>query len=152
MAQPILRRASGQLLLALVAVSLLGTNLAWAQSKPFVPPITPTFSEAVAFDTSPPLRALGHIAPPLSYYPNGLLEIRPEGGPMATSRWHSGDAARQSWKGTLSVPSTLANFEGLSNHDNFDVLGFRVNPPDSDGTVGPNHYVEEINLVFAIYD
>ena len=152
MAQPILRRASGQLLLVLIAVSLVATNLAWAQSKPSVPPITPTFSDAVAFDVSPPLHGLGRVAPQFSYFGTSLFEIRPERGPMATARGHSGDGVRQSWKGALSIPSTGANFEGLSNHDNFDVLGFRVNPPDSNGAVGPNHYVEEINLVFAIYD
>ena len=44
-----------------------------------------------------------------------------------------------------------SNFEGLSNQDNFNVFGFRVNPPDPVGDVGPNHYVEMINLVFAVY-
>jgi hypothetical protein len=46
----------------------------------------------------------------------------------------------------------LANFDGLSNLDNFNVLGGRVNPPDPVGDVGPNHYVEMINLVFGVYD
>jgi len=40
----------------------------------------------------------------------------------------------------------------LSNQDNFNIFGFRVNPPDPNGEVGPNHYVEMINLVFAVYD
>ena len=31
------------------------------------------------------------------------------------------------------------------------MFGFRVNPPDPVGDVGPNHYVEMINLVFAVY-
>jgi hypothetical protein len=133
-------------------VFLLGASLA-AQSTSSVPSIAPTFSEAVAFDVSPPLRTLGRVMAPFPSYRNGLFEIRPEFGPMAKGHGpHSGDGALQLWKGGLSIPSTGANFEGLSNHDNFDVLGFRVNPPDSDGTVGPNHYVEEINLVFAIYD
>ena len=44
------------------------------------------------------------------------------------------------------------NFEGLSNQDNFDIFGFRVNPPDPVGDVGPNHYVEMVNLVFGVYD
>jgi hypothetical protein len=46
----------------------------------------------------------------------------------------------------------LLTFEGLSNQDNFNIFGFRVNPPDPNGDVGPNHYVEMINLVFAVYD
>ena len=40
----------------------------------------------------------------------------------------------------------------MSNQDNFNVFGFRVNPPDPNGEVGPNNYVEMINLVFAVYD
>ena len=38
------------------------------------------------------------------------------------------------------------------NQDNFNVFGCRVNPPDPVGDVGPNHYVEMINLVFGVYD
>ena len=52
-------------------------------------------------------------------------------------------------RGAISSPTQ--NFEGLSNQDNFNIFGFRVNPPDPVGDVGPNHYVEMINLVFAVY-
>jgi len=31
-------------------------------------------------------------------------------------------------------------------------FGFRVNPPDPVGAVGQEHYVEMINLLFAVYD
>jgi hypothetical protein len=40
----------------------------------------------------------------------------------------------------------------MSNQDNFNVFGFRVNPPDPNGEVGRNYFVEMINLVFAVYD
>jgi hypothetical protein len=40
----------------------------------------------------------------------------------------------------------------MSNQDNFNIFGFRVNPPDPNGDVGPNHYVEMINLVYAVFD
>jgi hypothetical protein len=46
----------------------------------------------------------------------------------------------------------FASFDGLSNDDNFNIFGFRVNPPDPAGAVGPNHYVQMLNLVFAVYD
>ena len=51
-----------------------------------------------------------------------------------------------------TIPGTIANFEGISNQDNFNLFGFRVNPPDPNGDVGPNHYVEMVNLAFAVYD
>ncbi len=65
---------------------------------------------------------------------------------------YSGDGALQGAR-TLqqAIPAPLVNFEGLSNQDNFNVYGGRVNPPDPNGDVGPNHYVEMVNLVFAVY-
>jgi hypothetical protein len=50
------------------------------------------------------------------------------------------------------IEAPMANFEGISNQDNFNLFGFRVNPPDPVGDVGPNHYVEMVNLAFAVYD
>lgn len=46
------------------------------------------------------------------------------------------------------VPST---FEGLSSGDNERVVGYRVSPADPVGDVGPNHYVQMVNLVLAVY-
>jgi hypothetical protein len=54
--------------------------------------------------------------------------------------------------GAPEIPAPLLTFEGVSNEDNFNLFGFRVAPPDPVGDVGPNHYVEMINLVFAVYD
>ena len=51
-----------------------------------------------------------------------------------------------------SIPNPLLTFEGISNQDNFNIFGFRVNPPDPVGDVGPNHYVEMVNLAYAVYD
>jgi hypothetical protein len=50
------------------------------------------------------------------------------------------------------TPQPLRNFEGLSDDDNAAVIGGRVVPPDTEGDVGPSHYVQWINLIFAIYD
>src|SRR5260370_36201014 len=114
-------------------------------------PLIPKFSGAVAFDVSPALRDL--VPSPKRFAPSStVLEVRPERGPVARSKGHSGDAALQALSPAVAIPSPLANFEGLSNQDNFNVFGFRVNPPDPNGEVGPNHYVEIINLVFAVFD
>lgn len=51
-----------------------------------------------------------------------------------------------------ALPGPLISFDGLSNQDNFNIFGGRVNPPDPVGAAGPNHYVEMINIVFAVYD
>ena len=124
----------------------------------------PTFSEAVAFDTIPDLRDLVASASPraaMSASATVLVEVRPDRGPVAADRGYGGDAALQQAGATrtaintlapTAIPAPMANFEGLSNQDNFNMFGFRVNPPDPVGDVGPNHYVEMINLVFGVYD
>ncbi len=51
------------------------------------------------------------------------------------------------------APTTISGgFPGASNDDNNAVLGIRIAPPDTDGTVGPNHFVQMINLLTTIYD
>jgi hypothetical protein len=114
-------------------------------------PLTPKFSAAVAFDVSPALRDL--VPSPKRFAASStVLEVRPERGPKTRSEGYSGDAALQPLSPAIAIPSPLVNFEGLSNQDNFNIFGFRVNPPDPNGEVGRNHYVEIINLVFAVYD
>ena len=51
-----------------------------------------------------------------------------------------------------SALQAILSFDGLSNADNSTVIGGRVAPPDTDGAVGPNHYVQMVNLIFAVYD
>ena len=109
----------------------------------------PKFTQAAAFDVSRPLRELAKTAPS-SKGKGG--EVRPDRGPAVADRGHSKDGAIQREAAPAAIPAPLANFEGMSNQDNFDVFGFRVNPPDPVGDVGPNHYVEMVNLVFAVYD
>src|SRR5436853_3892832 len=148
-------RIMAAILLVMAAAALVflaASPPAAAQQTARPQPLTPTFSKAVAFDVSPALRSLPlakkHVADP-----SKLLEIRPERGPRAQSKgYKSGDAALQALSPAVAIPSPLANFEGLSNLDNFNIFGFRVNPPDPNGEVGPNHFVEMINLVFAVYD
>src|SRR5436190_13253611 len=128
-----------------------------AQPRPGTHPQTPKFSKAVAFDVSPAVRSMPRIARPRTYAPDTVLEMRPERGesegPIAhRAKNRSPDGALQLFKPTPSIPAPLLTFEGMSNQDNFNIFGFRVNPPDPNGEVGPNNYVEMINLVFAVYD
>jgi hypothetical protein len=145
------RRDVRRHLLAPILVALLvGAAAPGASARePGTGVAKPRFSDNVAFDVSPPLSVLAKRAEA-----PGQALLRPErGAPGAgearTSR--QGDDALQSDVTVSTIPGTLANFEGLSNQDNFNVFGFRVNPPDPVGDVGPNHYVEMVNLVFAIY-
>ena len=62
------------------------------------------------------------------------------------------DGALQLLNPAPNIPAPLLTFEGASNQDNFNTFGFRVNPPDPNGEVGRNNFVEMINLVFTVYD
>jgi len=151
-------RVLAAILLVLAAAALVFLALSPpASAQPSVgrQHLTPTFSKAVAFDLSPALRNLPRAARPSVFDPNKVIEVRPEGeseGPEVHSKGYSGDAALQALSPAIAIPSPLANFEGLSNQDNFNIFGFRVNPPDPNGEVGRNHYVEMVNLLFAVYD
>src|SRR6266403_2729468 len=153
-------RILAAVLLVLTAAALVFLAIsppAVAQPRPHTPALTPKFSKAVAFDVSPAVRSMPRIARPRTYAPDTVLEMRPERGesegPIAhRAKNRSPDGALQLFKPTPSIPAPLLTFEGMSNQDNFNVFGFRVNPPDPNGEVGPNNYVEMINLVFAVYD
>jgi hypothetical protein len=88
--------------------------------------------------------------------PNKVVEVRAERGPEGPEahevKGHTADGVLQPFSPAPTIPAPLLTFEGLSNQDNFNVFGFRVNPPDPNGEIGPNHYVEIINLVFGVYD
>src|SRR5881392_388321 len=49
------------------------------------------------------------------------------------------------WRPTPNMPGPLFTFEGIG-----DTCGCQ--PSDSEGDVGPNHYIEAINETFDIYD
>ena len=110
----------------------------------------PRITWDTAHDVSPPLRVLAanRVAPDAED-PADELDLGPRAG---ADSGYSGDGALQSALLPATIPSTQQNFEGLSNEDNFNIFGFRVNPPDPVGEVGPNNYVEMTNLTFAVYD
>ena len=61
------------------------------------------------------------------------------------------DAAVQSRFG-LSLPQPLLQFDGGSDDANAEVAGLRVVPPDTEGDVGPGHYVQFVNDIATIFD
>ena len=50
------------------------------------------------------------------------------------------------------MPATSLSFDGISSNDNFAAYGFRVLPPDTNGDVGMEHYVQSVNSLTRIYD
>ncbi len=105
----------------------------------------PLVRSALKHDKSPALKTMkpAHVAQgkqkiapvPLLPVPHGKLN----------SAAKSGSADVQKSVVTNNMPSTLQNFEGVGNLNG-------VLPPDTQGAVGPNNYVQMINLSFAVYD
>ncbi|UCE61718.1 MAG: hypothetical protein JSU63_08210, partial [Phycisphaerales bacterium] len=61
----------------------------------------------------------------------------------------SSSAQRVRPSGTrATAPTLITSFQGVIRGD----AGSFSRPPDTDGAVGPNHYVETVNRVFAVYD
>lgn len=100
------------------------------------------------FDVSPPLRDVKPVEPKLApprAIVNRTLPKLAKGGT-------GDDRTVQTNPGSGDMPAPLLSFEGLSNANNQTVVGTMITPPDTQGDVGPNHYFQWINLVFAIYD
>ncbi len=150
-----LRLAGGLALLIGLLAAVMGAGAAkssvgFSQTAQAAADPKPRITWDTAHDVSPPLRVLAanRVAPDAED-PADELDL----GPMAgADSGYSADGALQSALLPATIPSTQQNFEGLSNQDNFNIFGFRVNPPDPVGEVGPNNYVEMANLTFAVYD
>ena len=76
-------------------------------------------------------------------------------GAVPADRGFAGDAAVQgsaaARAGIEAVSAPLVNFEGIAGADNIPILGGIPIPPDPDGDVGPNHYVQMVNTAWAVY-
>lgn len=112
----------------------------------------PVVITALKNDETPPLKTMPVIKPTQSKPDPDLNELRligsrangpkakpPANAPLIDPALQSSDAIT-----SLSIPSPLQNFDGVTN-----VNG--VLPPDTNGDVGPNNYVQWVNLSFAIY-
>ena len=108
----------------------------------------PMVIEAFAHGITPPLRDLKNL-PPKAGQPLEIPMLRRN---LQAIQVDSTDGVVQDFLGSEPMPAPIENFEGLSNADNEAVHGFRLVPPDTNGDVGPNHYVQYLNLIFAIYD
>ncbi len=74
--------------------------------------------------------------------------------PRHYGRASSIDPVHQSSAPALLAPATLLNFAGVGNGFSGPQGSFTVAsaPPDTNGDVGPNHYVQTVNSDFAIFN
>ncbi|HEX9546297.1 MAG TPA: hypothetical protein VF942_03120, partial [Acidimicrobiales bacterium] len=102
----------------------------------------PVVIQSLKNDVSAPLRTLQ--ASPVAPAGKGNQSHRPlhpgrSGAKLPTA------GSIQTKAGAAAMPSTSTNFEGVNNIDG-------VLPPDTNGDVGPNNYVQWVNLQFEVFD
>ena len=110
----------------------------------------PIVGRAVTFAESPPLRVLAPVtgepgvpqAAPAREITLGRIHERAQAKAGVAA---AADPVVQDRPGKVAMPGPLLTFEGLGNDAG-------VLPPDPNGDVGPNHYVEAVNLRFQVFD
>ena len=134
-----------QMLLTLAAgfVALISSTSGSAQGPPPAAEAgRPQIVPADRHDVSPALRTLPAIPPRaerrMPFPPRSVRR-----GPGRTVPALP-DPVLQTSAPTASAPSAVSNFEGVNNLHS-------VLPPDTNGDIGPGHYVQWVNLSFAIY-
>jgi hypothetical protein len=109
-------------------------------------PYSPQAMGAVKSDTSPPLLLMEPMVSLSSGDPSELPRKRLPGRIPAPAPLNPfSDPVLQDWQEGALMPSPIRSFEGINNRNG-------VLPPDTQGDVGPNHYVQWVNLSFAIWD
>lgn len=113
----------------------------------------PLVIEAERFNTSQPIRELSirrghHRAIPYEI-PNRFHNFGTH--PAQEERVGFVDPVLDAGLGRGGGGTVLENFEGVSEADNA-VVAQVVVPPDANGDVGPNHYVQWVNLAAKIFD
>ena len=111
-------------------------------------PLQPIVRYASRHDTSAPLR----LVQPVSHEAGLTLReiptmpiIRPDGYDGERQTPSRDSVLQDRFLRPHGMPAPLQNFEGIHNIDG-------MLPPDTQGDVGPNHYVQWVNLSFAIWD
>ncbi|CAN5586977.1 hypothetical protein BH10ACI1_BH10ACI1_29560 [soil metagenome] len=64
---------------------------------------------------------------------------------------HESDAALAKTS-ALPMPTPSLSFDGLASTDNAAVFNYYIIPPDMNGDVGPNHYVQMVNSLVRVFD
>jgi uncharacterized membrane protein len=105
---------------------------------------------AVDHDVSPPLRDLLPILDSSNQKREKREPIAEPPAPLAGGA----DPVIQSTPATAAAPALNLGFDGVGNGFTGPAGTFTVNsaPPDTNGAVGPNHFVQIVNSSFAVFN
>lgn len=107
----------------------------------------------VRFGVTPPVRDLRPAEKsPGGAVPRKVIPFRPTGRiAPAAAGVDAVDPVVQNVAPEPKTPVPTLSFDGLSSANNEQFQGISVAPPDTVGDVGPNHYVQMVNLLFRVF-
>jgi hypothetical protein len=127
--------------------------------------IRPAVGHPLSFAVSAPARSLATAWAPPQTAAEEVREIeiplqplpgREPGGdtsaPLAGRPRATSDPVVQDLAPAPLMPLASLSFDGITNLDNANAFGFRVLPPDTNGDVGPQHFVQAVNLLVRVFD
>ena len=134
-----------------------GPNVPQGQTGPVVSRAI-RFAESLPVTSLPPeMPALGKDAS-IKFNGEGReIENETEIRKAVAGREPSIDGALQEFSTSFArvataPPTPSLTFNGLTNRDNNSLFAYEVFPPDANGDVGPNHYVQAVNITFRVFD
>ena len=111
----------------------------------------PKVTSPVAFGTSTAVRNMSKSVPAAKTPPAYRLgEAEALIHPTGNSSFFADPVVQQSG-GAAAIPPTSSNFDGNNIGESSSDGVFVGAPSDTNGDVGPNHYVQIVNSVFSIY-
>lgn len=129
----------------LLALVLAAAPAAGVEAQALPAGFHPVVRHAVKHDVSPELR-LVPLIPPSARPGIRVIPRQPLPRPQVkVGEPEESDSVVQTWQGPIKMPAPIRNFDGIGNVN-------RVLPPDTNGDVGPGHYVQIVNLSFAIFN
>ncbi|MFL5734931.1 MAG: hypothetical protein ACJ78Q_17375, partial [Chloroflexia bacterium] len=129
---------------AFSAVNMASAPAAAAKDAQPVAPGGPVVGHDLRHDTSPPLSSMPAVRPGPAG--NRVLPDRGELRQTVARPWVQDPVVQSSMSDASSpgMPSLRASFEGIYNY-------WGYYPPDTNGDVGPNHYVQIVNVGFQVF-
>ena len=147
-------------ILSLVAAAVV----CWISLRPAARAVSAAAEQEISAPVSVRASAFGLSAAslidrtPSKMFSGPLSEAAVSSPGVSGADWPSGIAPARETDGSpvqfggLSMPAPSLSFDGLVNLDNARASGVLIIPPDMNGDVGPNHYVQIVNSLFRVYD
>ncbi len=145
------------ILAIVLAVSFFAFRQFSVESKPSeafdFSELKPKVSQAVKFAETQNIRdILPAQKPDVAKFDGKNVRVTSENQPTRKENGtHDADAAIAN-NSLVPMPSALLSFDGLASMDNANAYNAVFIPPDMNGDVGPNHYVQIVNSLIRIYN